>query len=114
MPLLADEFDRPSDSPYVDTLMTGRSMAAGSVIRPAECQWHLIVTRAAGRQQVLVTGPLTGNGVVHFEPGTEFLWVRFNLGVFMPKLPARRLRDRDTHLPAASGCAFWLDSTAWP
>jgi AraC-like DNA-binding protein len=113
MPLLADEFDRASASPFVDTIMSGRSVAAGAVIRPAESQWHLIVMRAQGRQQTLLTGPLTSSGVVHFQPDTEFLWIRFNLGVFMPKQPARPLRDRETPLPTASGRAFWLDSAAW-
>lgn len=114
MTLLADEFDRPSDSPFVDTIMAGRTIAAGSTIRPAESQWHLIVARHAGRTQTIVTGPLTGSGVVTFGPDAELLWIRFKLGVFMPHLPARAVRDVETPLPGAAGQAFWLHSAAWP
>lgn len=114
MPLLADELDRPSDSPYVETIMAGRTLAAGRTIRPAECQWHLIVARQAGRLQCLITGPLTTSGVVTFVPGVELLWVRFKLGVFMPHLPARAVRDAETPLPGAAGRSFWLHGSAWP
>jgi AraC-like DNA-binding protein len=114
MPLLTDELERPSDSPYVETVMAGRTLAAGETIRPAECQWHLVFARHAGRLQAIVTGPLTTTGRVTFRPDAELLWIRFRLGVFMPHLPARAVRDRETELPGAAARSFWLHGSAWP
>jgi AraC-like DNA-binding protein len=85
----------------------------GTVIRPAECQWHLVLAKKDGWTQMILTGPLSESGEVRFTPGAELLWIRFKLGVFLPHLPARRLRDRETLLPAASGRSFWLHSATW-
>ncbi len=43
MSLLYEE--RPSGSPYVETVTRGQIIADDSVIRPAESCWHLVVVR---------------------------------------------------------------------
>jgi hypothetical protein len=113
MRLLADEQDRPSDSPLVERVMAGRSIAAGSTIRPAETNWHMCCARHPGGVEFIIVGPLSRSGVVHFTPGVEITWIRFRLGVYMPHLPHAQVRDVETPLPAAAGCAFWFHGAAW-
>jgi AraC-like DNA-binding protein len=113
MRLLDDEQDRLSDSPLVERVMSGRSIASGSTIRPAETQWHMCCTRHSGGVAFIVVGPLTTSGVVHFNPGAEITWIKFRLGVFMPHLPHAAVRDVETTLPAAAGRAFWFHGSAW-
>jgi AraC-like DNA-binding protein len=113
MRLLADEQDRPSDSPLVERVMAGRTIAAGSTIRPAEIHWHMCCARHAGGAAFILVGPLTTSGVVHFTPGVEITWIKFRLGVFMPHLPHASVRDVETPLPAAASRAFWLHGAAW-
>ena len=111
--MLADEKDRPSDSPYVDTVMYGRTASGGTTIRPAENQWHLVATRYQGQRQFIFVGPLTTSGVVTFVEGAEIVWIRLKLGTFMPHLPTTAVRDVETLLPGASRRSFWLKGAAW-
>lgn len=37
--------ERRSDSLYVETITHGHAACDGTVTRPAECHWHLVVVR---------------------------------------------------------------------
>ena len=104
---------RPSDSPFVETVMHGRTVGEGSVIRPAECHWHMVLVRYQGDTQMIVNGPLTTAGVVPFTEGVEILWIKLKLGTFMPHLPTSDRRDVETILPGAASTSFWLKGSAW-
>ncbi len=104
---------RGSDSPYVETITQGRTEGSGSVIRPAECHWHLVIVRHMGHVQVLAVGPLTSAGTVSWTDGAEILWIKFALGTFMPHLPASLLLDKETSLPGAGSHTFWLKGSSW-
>jgi AraC-like DNA-binding protein len=94
---------RVSDSPYIETVTRGWTEGNGSVIRPAESHWHL----------VLVTGALPTAGVVSYTEGAEILWIQLKLGTFLPHLPARMLLDKELVLPDAVCHSFWLGGTSW-
>ncbi len=104
---------RLSDSPFVETITRGQTAGAGSVIRPAECHWHMVLVRYEGKTQLLVTGPLTTSGVVPYTEGAELLWIKLKLGTFMPHLPAAEFTDTQTALPGAASQSFWLKGSAW-
>ena len=105
--------ERPSHSPYIHTITHGYTAAAGTTIRPSECNWHMVFTRENGRLHPIVVGPLTTSGVVSWEAGAEILWVRFNLGTFMPHLPFKHYLNGETTLPKASSKTFWLNGSSW-
>ncbi len=113
MRISEDQRERPSDSPYAALITQGRTARAGATTRPAECEWHMVLTRHNGQVQFLVVGPLTTSGTVHFVPGAEILWIRFALGTFMPHMPATDYRDLERPLPGAAGQSFWLKGSAW-
>ncbi len=104
---------RPSDSPYIETVMQGQSLATGSTIRPAETHWHMVFVRAEGKLHPLVVGPWSSAGVAEWGAGGEILWVKFKLGVFMPHLPFAHLLDNQLILPKGAGPSFWLKSSTW-
>jgi hypothetical protein len=104
---------RPSESPYVETITHGRTAGDGSTIRPAESRWHMVVARQEGDARMFVVGPLTTSGVASWTEGAELLWVRFGLGTFMPHLPAMNSLDREMVLPRAADRSFWLGGSAW-
>lgn len=105
--------ERWSDSPYVETIMRGRTIAHGSPVRPAECHWHMVFARKDGEARVVFVGPWTTAGITFYAEGAEILWVKFKLGTFMPHLPVRRFLDVETVLPEASSRSFWLKGSAW-
>jgi len=106
--------ERASDSPFIDTVMRGRTVDDGSTLRPAEVHWHMVFTRYQGQFFPFVVGPWRTSGVVNFTEGAEILWVRFKLGAFMPHLPTRNFLDSETALPgAAKRDSFWLHGSAW-
>jgi AraC-like DNA-binding protein len=104
--------ERPSDSPYIETVTHGWTEGDGSTIRPAEIHWHMVFVKLNSRILPFVVGPLTTSGVATFAEA-EIIWVRFKLGTFMPHLPIRELLDVETVLPEASSKSFWLKSSAW-
>jgi len=105
--------ERPSDSPYVETVTRGRTVGSGSQIRPSEIHWHMVFARYDGRAYPVFAGPLTAAGVVSYTEGAEILWIKLRLGTFMPHLPPRDLADAETTLPGASSQSFWLKGSAW-
>ncbi len=105
---------RSSDSPYVETVAHGRTASDGSSIRPAECHWHMVCVRQNGIARLLVVGPWRTAGVASWTEDAEIVWIKFKLGAFMPRLPARDLLDTETVLSDATGRSFWLDGSAWP
>jgi hypothetical protein len=105
--------ERLSDSPYVETITHGRTEGEGSSLRPAETHWHMVFVRYLGKAQLIVAGPLTTSGIVSYTEGAEIIWIKFQLGTFMPHLPTRQLLDGQTSLPEASGRSFWLHGSTW-
>lgn len=104
---------RRSDSPLIETVTQGYTPCAGSTIRPAECNWHMVVVRRERKAQLLVVGPLPKAGAIAWGEGAEILWIKFKLGAFMPHLPIAHYLDREAVLPAATGQAFWLHGSTW-
>ncbi|MDQ2785872.1 MAG: helix-turn-helix domain-containing protein [Chloroflexota bacterium] len=111
MIILSEE--RASDSPYVETIMHGRTASDGAPIRPAACHWHMVLVRQNGDVRLLVVGPWTTAGVALYTAGAEILWIKFTLGTFMPRLPATHFLDTETILPDATSRSFWLNGSAW-
>ena len=105
--------ERSSDSPYVETITRGRTARDGSPIRPAESHWHMVLRKLNGNVQALVVGPLSTASVVTYTEGAELLWIKFQLGTFMPHLPPKALRDVEAILPGAASQSFWLNGSAW-
>src|SRR5215218_4069153 len=91
---------RRSDSPYVESIMHGRTLSDDSPTRPAECHWHMVFVERDGEALVVFVGPWTTVGVAHYAEGAEILWIKFKLGAFMPHLPAGRFLDTETVLLA--------------
>lgn len=106
--------DWESDSPNIYMFSHGVSMMNGTLTRPAESCWHLIIVRQNGGVTPLMVGPLTTSGVATFTAGAEYLWIKFTLGVFMPHLPLKDFLDMETPLPEAGSQSFWLKGCAWP
>jgi hypothetical protein len=105
--------ERPSDSPYVETIMHGRTLSEDSPVRPAECRWHMVFVSKDGEARVVFVGPWTTAGFTYYAAGAEILWVKFKLGAFMPHLPTSNFRDAETILPEAASRSFWLKGSAW-
>jgi hypothetical protein len=104
---------RWSDSPYVETVTRGWTDEDGSVIRPAESHWHMVLVNYQGKTQLIITGALPTAGVVSYSAGAEILWIKLKLGTFLPHLPARVLLDKETTLPDAACRSFRLGGSVW-
>jgi hypothetical protein len=111
MSMISEE--RASDSPFVESITRGWTIAQGSTIRPAESHWHMVLIRVNGQALPLVVGPLPTSGMATWGEGAEILWIKFKLGTFIPHLPAKSLLDKETLLPDASSKSFWLHGTSW-
>ncbi len=112
MDLICDE--RPSDSPFVETIWYSQSEHGGPFISMAEPHCGLVVTKHQGKMIMTVRGPETRATPAYSPAETEFLGIVFKPGVFMPSFPAKIVMDRqDLNLPEANDRSFWLHGSAW-
>jgi len=105
--------ERPSDSPFVDTIWRTQSECADSFISLAVSHWEMVVMRHNGKTYLTVRGPETKATPALCPEDAEFFGIKFKLGTFMPHLPARKLVDDATNLPDATSKSFWLHGSAW-
>jgi hypothetical protein len=105
--------ERPSDSPYIENVCQGWTISDGQTIRPAEICWHMIFSRVGNTIMPILTGPLSTSGMASWLKDAEILWIKLKPGMYMPHLPTRQLKDKETLLPDASHKSFWLYSSTW-
>ena len=80
----------------------------------AASHWEMVVSRLQGKTFLTVRGPETSATTADCPAEGEWVAIRFNLGTFMPLLPAKNLSGRrDVTLPDASCRSFWLNGSAW-
>jgi hypothetical protein len=90
------------------------SERAGTFLSIAATHWEMVVTQHKGKTTLTVRGPETKAATLDCPAEGEWLGIRFKLGTFMPRLPARNLLDRrDVTLPEATDRSFWLNASAW-
>ena len=105
---------RRSDSPYIDMIWRGRVERDYSPTCPADVRWNLLFTKRSGQVKVSVEGATDSAIYKNLFEDTEFLVIKFKLGVFMPYLPAGDLLNCDEVLPEAGGSqSFWMDGFSW-
>jgi hypothetical protein len=104
---------RVSDSPYIEMIWRGRVERDYAPVCPADVRWNLLFTKYNGRVRVSVEGATTQFVSKTQSAGSEFLVIKFELGVFMPYLPAGNLLNGDALLPEAASQSFWLNGLAW-
>lgn len=104
---------RASDSPYIDTIWRGRAGNNYAPTCPADGHWNLLFLKQQGKVKVTVEGPLTKAKFKTHPEGTEWLVIRFKLGIFLSSLPIKNLVDGDVILPDAASQSFWLHGSAW-
>jgi hypothetical protein len=104
---------RSSDSPYLESVTRGETLADGAPIRPAEEHWHLVFVQHQAETRTLLVGPWTSAGKVSYGAGAQILWVKFKLGAWFDHLPIQEFVDSETALPDATGPRFWLKSATW-
>lgn len=87
------------ESPYIDWVGHGYTVADGLEMRPAEYNWHLIFTQHEGVRRILVVGALEQARPLSYVAGAESLWIRFKVGTYMPYLPAPATLNQEINLP---------------
>jgi AraC-like DNA-binding protein len=77
---------RASDSCFVETVIQGYTPSSGSVMRPANCTWHIVISRKSGCSRVFFVGPWESSGYCTYPSDAEILWIQFKIGVYLPLL----------------------------
>jgi AraC-like DNA-binding protein len=109
-----DYEERPSESPFVETVWRTQSEQSSTFISGAVSHWELVVWRENGKAHITVRGPETKATIASSPENAEFVGIRFKLGTFMPHLPTGRLVDEALVLPGATDRSFWLNDAALP
>ncbi|MBX3064557.1 MAG: AraC family transcriptional regulator [Anaerolineae bacterium] len=106
--------ERPSDSPFVQTIWHTVAESDGCDIVSADGSWDIIVAKQEGQTRLYVWGAMTRAMHVPHCQGDEHLGIRFKPGTYLPSLPAKTLLNVGMTLPQSSpNKSFWLDSSTW-
>jgi len=100
---------RALDSPLVERITRVRfDRDWRGVTTPDGC-WDLVVRRVSGRVELLQTGLITRPVELAYAAGDEYMSISFKPGVFMPRLPGKRIVDRGLMRPTPSPRTFRLE-----
>jgi Helix-turn-helix domain len=100
---------RASDSPLVERITRVRFETAWRGVTTPDGCWDIVVRRVGGRGELLQTGLITKPVELAYDAGDEYLSISFKPGVFMPRLPGKRMVDRGVLRPTPSPRTFWLE-----
>jgi AraC-like DNA-binding protein len=105
--------ERPSDSPFVETIWRTQSESDGCYMNLADGCWDLLLIKQDAATRVSLCGPMTKAVPVLYKEGSQYMGIRFKIGAFMPHLPTNHILDAVTPLPRATSQSFWLGDTPW-
>ncbi len=107
--------EKPSASPFVDTLWRTEDQADGTYMAPADGRWDLVfITEAAsGQTKILLSGPSSGPTPVPYRKGNRNFGIRFSQGVYMLKAPKSNMTDTTLSLPMSRPDTFELGGRSW-
>ena len=100
---------RPSDSPLVERVTRVRFGSAWRGVTTPDGCWDIVVRRVKGRLELLQTGIITRPVELAYAAGDEYLSISFKPGVFMPRLPGKRMIDRGLLRPTPSPRTFRVE-----
>jgi hypothetical protein len=100
---------RASDSPLVEHVTRVRFDGDWRGLTTPDGCWDIVVRRVKGRIELLQTGLITRPVELAYSAGDEYLAISFKPGVFMPRLPGKRMVDRGLLHPTPSPRTFWLE-----
>ena len=105
--------ERPSDSPFVETIWRTQSGQVSSFTSVAATHWEMVVTRYRDKTTLTVRGLETKATAMPTPEEAKIFGITFRLGTFMPNLPASNFVDGSVNLPEATGQSFWLQGATW-
>jgi hypothetical protein len=105
--------NRPSDSPWVETVWTCTSDHVTEMTSVAAASWGLVFWEQQGRPFAAVSGPETQTGTAPVPEGATFVGIEFAVGTSLRSVPTPDLVDGGIELPDATRRAFWLDGVRW-
>jgi hypothetical protein len=104
---------RISDSPYIEMIWRGRAGDNYTPLCPADSRWNLLFLQYNDKLHISAEGPITKAKAKTLPEGTEWLVIKFKLGIFMPFLSIQNLLDGEAVLPLAANSSFWLHGSSW-
>jgi hypothetical protein len=104
---------RTSDSPYIEMIWRGQAGSNYAPLCPADSRWNLLFLKYNDNLHISAEGPITQAKAKTLPEGTEWLVIKFKLGIFMPFLSIKNLLDGEAPLPRATRTSFWLHNSSW-
>ena len=105
--------ERLSESPFVERIWRTESDEDDVCIAIADGRWDLMFYTLNGKTNVMVTGAQNGVVTIPHLAGSQWLGIRFRLGVMMENIAINALVNEGIDLPQGTARSFWLNSSTW-
>lgn len=105
--------ERLSDSPLVERIWRTQSDKDDETIAIADGRWDMMFFAHQGETSVFITGPQTTVINAPQPAGSEWIGIRFRLGIAIPEIPLHSLINDGIQLPNTRKTAFSFKGTSW-
>ncbi|MDX1994191.1 MAG: hypothetical protein SF029_17525 [bacterium] len=105
--------ERPSDSSVVERIWHTQTETDDECIAIADGRWDIMFFSFEGETRVMITGPQTNTILIPHRAGSEWLGIRFRVGVTIPEIPLPSLVNEGVELPPTRRQFFSLKGTSW-
>lgn len=102
------------ESPYVEKVTHGYSLACGSIMRPAETNCHLVISKRPAKTEVFFVGPINLASRLEYGADAEMIWIRLRLGTRLADTPTVKFANNETALPKGSDSKIEIGECCLP
>lgn len=104
---------RSSDVSLIERIWRTHSDVDDTCIAVADGRWDMMFFMHDDQCNVMITGPQTTAITIPHVAGSEWLGIRFRLGVSLQNVTMRALVNEGIDLPNGAHESFWFNSQVW-
>jgi hypothetical protein len=103
--------EQPVDSPYVEKITHGYTDKAGNIIRPADTNGHIVISKQFDKKDIYIVGPWSSATPLAYSADTEIIWIRIRLGTRLSATPTVLYTNHELLIPHLSDSKIEYNQT---
>jgi hypothetical protein len=99
------------DSPYVEKITHGITDKEGNIIRPADTNGHIVISKQFDKKKIYIVGPWSSATPLAYSANTEVIWIRIRLGTRLSATPTIMFTNHEYLIPNISDTKIEYNQT---
>lgn len=103
--------DLKLDSPFVEKITHGYISKEFRIIRPAETNSHIVISKRRDKNEVLLVGPWSEASPIIIGSDAEIIWIRLQIGTQMSAIPTHAYTNNECVIKNLSSSKIKLNDS---